>query len=218
MMTIKREGLLGCWYGYWVKKGGRPLGKDWERNLAKGDLCHFVRAMVIYPPLRWFFLARTKTVIAPWSICLAIAFIVGLYLNPKIPLTIMAVLGAYAVIIAGAVLLATKADDFLKTYIGQPIKKFFGWKIIGRLYFWFLPVAALIALGICYVPEFMLTSAIVIAIMVAFLVAVVIIVGMGIGIGKIFRYQPIQEIGSVVFEYLKAKKAKICPLLLVELN
>jgi len=214
MMTIKKESLLGRWYGYWVKKGGRPLGEDWERNLARENLCHFVRTIIIYTPLRWFFLARTKTVIAPWSVCLAAGFIVGLWLIPGTILKIMAVLGMYAVMIAGGGLLITKAEDFLTTYIGRPIKKLFGWKIIGRLYFWFLPIAALIALGICYVPKFMIALAIVIAVFAA----VVIIVGIAILVAKFLKYEPVREVIDVAIEYIKAKKAKICPLLFVEIE
>jgi len=214
MRTISKESLMGRWYNYWVKKGGRPPGRDWEQKLARENLCHFVRTMVIWTPLRWFFLTRTKTVIAPWSVCLAIVCIIGLWLNPKITLTIMAALGGYAIIIGGAGLLFTKADDFLTTYIGRPIKKFFGWKIIGRLPYWPFLAAGLIGLGIYYVPKIMLAMAIMAAVFAGFAIAV----GMIIGIGKILKYQPIQEIGSVAIEYIKAKKSKICPFLLVELE
>lgn len=50
-MTISKTGLAGRWYMEWVRRGGTPP--------PTMNLCHFVRVLMIWAPLRFLFKNRT---------------------------------------------------------------------------------------------------------------------------------------------------------------
>src|SRR3989338_1535980 len=76
-LDISKDSLLWRWYMYWVKLGG-------EKPDYKENLCHFVRVLCFWAPLRWFFMAHAKhaKVVSPWSITLFALLDIGFLVVP----------------------------------------------------------------------------------------------------------------------------------------
>lgn len=73
-LSVSTAGLLGKWYMYWVKLGGTKPDQE--------SLCHFMRVLLIWAPLRWFFLAHHKSIklVSPSSVALVALFDLNLLL------------------------------------------------------------------------------------------------------------------------------------------
>lgn len=53
------------WYHHWLSLGGKPAG-------YKENLCRYVRVLVVWAPLRWFFRGRIGSFVPPWAGALAL--------------------------------------------------------------------------------------------------------------------------------------------------
>ena len=101
-MQIKPQSLPDRWYAYWILKGGKP-----NQTASGENLCHFVRVLLFWAPIRWFFFARTCRVVTPWSVTLFLAWLILLIAYPTSRvIALMAVL--YFGVIIGFVALYEK--------------------------------------------------------------------------------------------------------------
>ena len=67
-LVIGADTWHGRWYRYWLSLGGK-------QPKYKENLCHYVRVLLIWAPLRWFFRGSLgKARITPWAVALIGAF------------------------------------------------------------------------------------------------------------------------------------------------
>ncbi len=217
MITIKKDSLLGIIYNYWYLKAGKTLS---ENGIAAENFCHFCRVIFGWTFFRWFFCARTMKIVTPWLVTLIIAFITVFYLWPEktkmILLALLIVIGCAAGFI-GLLIGPVCICDKLNPNVNK-LKKFLQQKVVGRLPVWFFILSALLALGLHFTFEF---TVVLVIFYGAFSLLFLIIVNLPSNTPeKIMKIIPIslREILEFVWEYLKAKKQKICPPLQVELD
>ena len=240
-LSVSTAGLLGKWYMYWVKLGGKKPAQE--------SLCHFMRVLLIWAPLRWFFLARTESVklVAPWSVALAAWLDLSFLLAPQSTLhslfllaqalMIWAVILVNAVVliaILGTVLGSSKSKAllaWLKREGLDPLLKVMGTKIL-IVPVWLYTLVAIIATSWFFLPgirPMLLTIAIAVVAVVFFIgfLAGFSLVGDKIsGAIKARRRNEettvtvksparvaIGEFLALSKNYLAAKKAKICPFI-----
>lgn len=110
-LTMKSNSWHARWYRYWVSLGGK-------RPEYKENLCHYVRVLVLWAPLRWFWHGRIKGIVPPWTIGLSIDVLgiigLGLYLWPEVTLKILGITGVIigaTAIIFGVLLLLYTLDE-----------------------------------------------------------------------------------------------------------
>jgi hypothetical protein len=58
-LVIGADTWHGRWYRYWLSLGGK-------QPKYRENLCHYVRVLLIWAPLRWFFKARVVGWLQPW--------------------------------------------------------------------------------------------------------------------------------------------------------
>lgn len=216
------------WYRYWQKKGGYRYGKE--------NFCHFVRTVLFYAPVRWFFFARTARIVAPWSVTLLLTLL-ALW-----PLKTTIGIGALLLLVAIGWLLKSKMHnigeflvdlaDSLDCWFG-PIVQFMRLNVIGRLEAWLFVSAITVGLGLVFLPDFAFPI-----LLLAFAVALYIgiVVGSIIGLIRVLEYSEarrrrrnttrpekyrqtkIGEFFKVIREYLRAFDKKLCPFVEVKKN
>ena len=90
-LNIRRNTWHARWYRHWQSLGGK-------RPAYKENLCRYMRVLLIWAPLRWFFKGRIATYVPPWAAGLASSFLafigVAFYLWPNISLEILWKAGA----------------------------------------------------------------------------------------------------------------------------
>lgn len=224
MITIKKDTLLGLIYNYWYLKAGKA---PTESGHAAENLCHFCRVILGWTFVRWFFCARTMKIVMPWLVALIIAFVTVFYLWPEITklalwYTLIGI-GCLAAIIGflvGIIFGITYGCDKLDPNGDWP-KKFLRRKVVGRLPVWFFLSAILLATGLRFFVEITLTF---VSILSLYGVAIYLalkahkkIKESGL-IDKKLIPDSLCEIFGTIWAYLKAKKQKICPQILVELD
>ncbi len=223
MRTIKKDTLLGQLYNWWYWKSGRePI----ESGLAAENLCHFSRAITIWTFLRWFFCTRTMKIVMPWLVALIIAFVTVFYLWPektKMALwyTLIGIgcLAGIVGLIVGIIYVYDKLDRG-----GKRSKKFLRRKVVGRLPAWFFLSAILTAIGLrfffVFTVAFVGTLSLYGTALYLAIKACEKATEFGLVEKIIEKLMPIsiREIFSTAWAYLKAKKQKICPQILVELD
>ncbi len=224
MRTIKKDTLLGLIYNYWYLKASKA---PTESGRATENLCHFCRVILGWTFVRWFFCARTMKIVMPWLVALIVAFATVFCLWPeKTKLTlwyILIVIGCAAGFI-GLIIGIIYVYNILDRD-GEQSKKFLRRKVVGRLPIWFFLAAILLAMGLRF---FFVFTACFISILSLYDGAILYL-GLkaykktdksGRLIEKIGKLIPtsIREIFGTAWAYLKAKKQKICPQILVELD
>lgn len=226
IMTFDKDGLAKKWYEYWQKKGGVV----WSRE----NLCHFARVLFLYAPWRWFFLARTYKVIAPWSVTLTALIAYLFVLFPASILPILAVIAVVATILVAIVFLVILAEErgyWIKKNIGEPIAGALTHKAVGTLPVWFFVSALALGFGLRFVFEFILPLLFIGIFIGAFfgLIAIGIMLSAPIdnwlenrrrtSADNEVDYKPnkmlqgLVEFLEIIWEFVKAKKQKICPFI-----
>lgn len=158
-------------------KGGEPPRQE--------NLCHFVRVLLFWAPLRWFAYARAYGVVAPWSVTLAVTTVTSLMMFP------MTTLGALGMIVAVAVGLffilrgvawLNKNEDWLEETVGRPLAEFLSRPLVGRLPISFFLASAVTAIGLRF--AFPVSASILIALtfigLIVGLIGVLIMIGVRI--------------------------------------
>lgn len=215
-MVIDKKSALYRWYDY-----GVGYYKPHQENL-----CHFIRVILLWSTIRWFFLARTHKVIFPWSVALATGLVA---LGILFPLPTLIALGGLVGSVAFIALIAEIAINYgnvLENYIAKPLKEFFGYEIVRGVYSIYIFIAIAIGLGFWFFTKITL---IILAVLVGMVAALSIIVGTAFGmvaiidkieemkIGYDSRTEAEKNSGVIGFfriltTYLKAYKKKVCPL------
>ncbi len=217
-MKVDRQSLPGKWYQYWIDKGGRPPRQE--------NLCHFVRVLLFWATIRWFFLARTKKVIAPWTVTLATAIttLIALYpLDTLLVVAVVAVVAAMAVLILLSICGMGELERKTKL-----LERLMTKKIVGRLQGWFFVLSGIVMTCFRFIP---VETLIIIAVLfsVALIATIIGLTGIAVewfleklGDRRYARRMTSQEVAvvtdrgvtrfaSVALEYAKARKRKICP-------
>ena len=168
-MRIKPQSLPDRWYAYWLRKGGEFPRTSWGENL-----CHFVRTLFFWAPMRWFFFARTCKVIAPWTVVL---FATQFTLFTTLPKLGAIVFLATSVFITGVMCLnqlksARCAMERFARWFAKKItpaikgmRCALGYKIL-RLPVWAFLTAGVIAIGLYFFTEITLLALIYICVCV----------------------------------------------------
>lgn len=119
-----KNSLLFRLYAYWVSLGGKQA-PDYDNNL-----CHFVRSATLGLAWRWFFLAHAEepTVLAPWSVTLAVAVVACFYFWFGMTVAVIAFLAKWLVLGLIAVFLFFMVVEILVRLItSEPSADLWDW-------------------------------------------------------------------------------------------
>lgn len=101
-LVMRHNSWHARWYRYWLVLGGTPAAH-------KENFCRYVRVLLVWAPLRWFFKGRIGRHVPPWAVGLTtgvLAFIgVALYLWPTTTLKVLERLGIAVGVILGIALI-----------------------------------------------------------------------------------------------------------------
>jgi hypothetical protein len=201
-LIMRHDSWHARWYRHWLKLGG-------TRKSSRENLCHYVRVLLFWAPMRWF-AGGSVLGMPPYVLAVVLFYLTMFYLGSivlGIILTAMVVVGASVLLLK-----RRKPERFkkivlqLKFGVDRLVKSRIGTWYFNELYFGFrftpfgitasLACAAALALGIVFFPSVILKTAIIVA---AFALVVCGIVGIETFVEKMKKRR-------------KAKKSTVVPL------
>lgn len=212
MLEISRNTPWGWVYSYWERlTGGNP--ESYNENL-----CHFVRVVLFWTWWHAFFKQKILgTFVRPWMVLLVSLYIAGFLINPevffRVTFSLLLMLTAIVVCVWVIITITEKLKYF------RPWTWFWTEELVPYVYPWTLALAAFVIWSYFYAPVVFSMLATVFLMILMCLVFLFIVVLLFIGAASVYEYLRKPSPGSsrslstrgVIWEYMKAKKKKICP-------
>lgn len=220
-LAVGRTSWHYRWYMWWQRKSGKTR--------STLDLCHYVRVLLIWAPLRWFFTASRDGVITPVVVVVTVTLATFVAYSftfwTELTMRILAILGACIVGVA------------LLVWIGWLLHKAGAWKALGRRLvpigewlrrpraFGKSSVTPLSAFALVFLTAGLTAGFITnwagMLIVLGMIVGAVVVIGGVVGSALWFQEhkqkqpQPTMSGARTVWSFVVAKKHRVCPLIKV---